>query len=69
MLLTVEDDGCGMSPEFVRDLLFKPFSSTKSKGLGIGMFQSKMIVEAHAGTIKVESEPTKGTRFTVSLPA
>ena len=68
ILLVVEDDGCGMSPEFVKSSLFRPFSSTKSKGLGIGMFQCKMIVEAHQGSIRVESEPGEGTRFQVVLP-
>ena len=47
--LSVADNGCGMSPAFVRASLFRPFQTTKKKGLGIGMFQSKMIVEAHRG--------------------
>lgn len=67
-VLEVEDTGCGMAPEFVRDSLWRPFRSTKSKGLGIGLFQSKMIVEAHRGTIQVESEPGRGTTFRVLLP-
>ena len=58
-----------MSPGFVRDSLFRPFQSTKKKGLGIGMFQSRMVVEAHGGTVQVESEPGKGTTVRVSLPA
>ena len=66
--LSVADDGCGMSPSFLRDALFRPFQTTKKKGLGIGMFQSKMIVEAHRGSIEVESEPGKGTKFGVTLP-
>lgn len=66
--VSVADDGCGMSPAFVRDSLFRPFSSTKKKGLGIGMFQSKMIVEAHGGNIQVTSDLNKGTTFTVFLP-
>ena len=68
ILLTVADDGCGMTPEFVRKSLFRPFESTKKKGLGIGMFQTKMIIEAHRGKIQVESEPGKGTTIRVSLP-
>lgn len=67
-VLSVADNGCGMSPDFLRDSLFRPFQTTKKKGLGIGMFQSKMIVEAHHGNIQVESEPGKGTRFGVFLP-
>jgi hypothetical protein len=58
-----------MTAAFVRDSLFRPFQSTKSKGLGIGMFQSRMIVEAHGGAIQVESEVGAGTTFRVSLPA
>jgi putative PEP-CTERM system histidine kinase len=66
--LSVSDDGCGMSPAFLRDSLFRPFSTTKKKGLGIGMFQSKMIVEAHGGNIQVTSDVGKGTTFSVFLP-
>ncbi len=62
------DNGCGMSAAFLKDSLFRPFQSTKKKGLGIGMFQSRMIVEAHGGSIQVESETGKGTTFRVSLP-
>lgn len=67
-VLSVSDDGCGMSSDFLRDSLFRPFQTTKKMGLGIGMFQSKMIVEAHRGSIQVESEPGKGTKFGVYLP-
>jgi len=67
--LSVSDNGCGMAPEFVRDSLFRPFKTTKKKGLGIGMFQTKMIVEAHHGYLRVQSEPGKGTAFHVTLPA
>ncbi|HTG43200.1 MAG TPA: XrtA/PEP-CTERM system histidine kinase PrsK [Verrucomicrobiae bacterium] len=64
----VADNGCGMSPEFLHKSLFRPFRTTKKKGLGIGMFQSKMIVEAHRGRIVAESKPGVGTTFRVSLP-
>jgi len=66
--LSVGDNGCGMSPGFVKDSLFRPFQTTKKKGLGIGMFQSKMIVEAHRGTIQVKSELGVGTTFRIMLP-
>jgi signal transduction histidine kinase len=68
VVLSVTDNGCGMSAAFLKDSLFRPFQSTKKKGLGIGMFQSRMIVEAHGGSIRVESETGKGSTFRVSLP-
>ena len=67
-VLAVTDNGCGMTPEFLRHALFRPFQTTKKKGLGIGMFQSKMIIEAHGGRIEVDSETQKGTTFRVLLP-
>lgn len=67
-VLLIEDDGCGMSPEFVKDSLFRPFQSTKKNGLGIGMFQSRQIINAHCGRIDVQTAPGQGTRFLVSLP-
>ena len=68
IVLSVADNGCGMSAAFLKDSLFRPFQSTKKSGLGIGMFQSRMIVETHRGTIRVESETGKGSTFQVSLP-
>jgi signal transduction histidine kinase len=67
-VLAISDDGCGMSQEFLNRSLFRPFQTTKKNGLGIGMFQSKMIVEAHKGKIEVESETGKGTTFRIFLP-
>jgi putative PEP-CTERM system histidine kinase len=66
--LSVSDNGCGMTQQFIKNSLFRPFRSTKKKGLGIGMFQSKTIVEAHQGKIYVESELGVGTTFRVMLP-
>jgi len=68
VVLTVMDNGCGMTKAFLNDSLFLPFQSTKKEGLGIGMFQSRLIVEAHGGSIRVESEVGKGSTFQVSLP-
>jgi putative PEP-CTERM system histidine kinase len=68
VVIEVEDNGAGMTAKFIRDSLFRPFWSTKSKGLGIGLFQSKMIVEAHRGRIQVESHPAEGTVIRVLLP-
>jgi putative PEP-CTERM system histidine kinase len=67
-VISVRDEGCGMSASFIERSLFRPFQTTKKNGLGIGMFQSKMIVEVHGGRIAVESEPGKGTTFQVYLP-
>ncbi len=61
----LEDSGCGMDQEFISTKLFRPFSSTKKKGLGIGMYQVKEIVEADGGRLSVESEPQVGTTFYV----
>jgi putative PEP-CTERM system histidine kinase len=66
--LEVADNGCGMTPSFVKDSLFRPFRSTKKKGMGIGMFQARLIVEAHRGKMSVRSEPGVGTTFRVLLP-
>lgn len=68
IVLTVSDNGCGMSPDFLNKSLFRPFKTTKKTGLGIGMFQSKMIVDAHGGKVAVSSEAGKGTTFQVFLP-
>lgn len=68
VVLTVADNGCGMSAAFLKESLFRPFQSTKKNGLGIGMYQSRMLVEAHGGSIWAESETGKGTTFWVSLP-
>jgi putative PEP-CTERM system histidine kinase len=68
LYVRVEDGGCGMTEEFMNNDLFKPFRSTKKRGLGIGLYQCKQIVEAHRGSIGVESAVGKGSIFTVSFP-
>ncbi len=67
-VFAVSDNGCGMSRDFIDRRLFQPFQTTKKEGLGIGLFQSKAIVEVHQGRIEVESEDGKGTTFRVLLP-
>lgn len=69
VVLEVTDNGIGMSDEFIHKSLFRPFRTTKKKGLGIGLYHSKAIVEAHGGRVEVESEPGKGSTFRVLLPA
>jgi putative PEP-CTERM system histidine kinase len=65
---SVRDNGCGMSEEFIEKSLFKPFQTTKKKGLGIGLFHTKLIVEAHRGMLEVNSAVGAGTEFRVILP-
>jgi signal transduction histidine kinase len=64
----VADTGSGMSEEFMRERLFKPFDSTKSAGMGIGAFESREYIHQLGGTLQVRSAPEQGTTFTVSLP-
>ncbi|MEO1047824.1 MAG: XrtA/PEP-CTERM system histidine kinase PrsK [Pseudomonadota bacterium] len=67
--LDIVDAGCGMSPEFVRTGLFKPFVSSKQGGFGIGAFEAREMIKAMGGRLQVESREGVGTRFSVQLPA
>jgi putative PEP-CTERM system histidine kinase len=64
--LIVEDNGCGMDHATMTEL-FRPFRTTKGRGLGIGLYQCRKILQAHGGVLEVESEKGKGTRFTIRL--
>ncbi len=64
---TVADDGIGIDPS-VQARLFRPYFTTKKQGTGLGLFVIRRIVDAHGGTVGVESESGKGTTFVVSLP-
>ena len=67
--IIVADNGCGMSEEFIKNRLFRPFDSTKGNaGMGIGVFEAKQFFENMAGIIKVASTPKQGTVFTIDLP-
>lgn len=67
--IIIEDNGCGMSEEFIKDRLFRPFDTTKGNaGMGIGVFEAKQFFENMAGIIKVTSTPKKGTMFTIDIP-
>lgn len=70
VVLAVADDGCGIPPDHLPKL-FEPFFTTKpvGKGIGIGLSTCYHIIQAHGGEIGVESTPSKGSRFTVRLPA
>lgn len=65
--VTFVDNGPGI-PEELRDRIFEPLFTTRSEGTGLGLTIVKRIVEAHAGTVRVESEPGRGTRVRVRLP-
>ncbi len=67
-VIAVTDQGCGMSEDFIRDELFRPFSSTKAGGFGLGEHEVRLLVAAMGGTLTVESTPGKGTCFTICLP-
>jgi hypothetical protein len=68
LVLSVTDRGCGMSREFINESLFRPFKTTKERGSGIGLYQCKMIVEAHGGKIEVRSREGCGSTFSMLLP-
>ena len=68
MVFEIEDNGIGMDRE-IRERIFSLFFSSKGvKGTGLGLFISNKIVDKHGGSIKVESEPGRGSRFLVRLP-
>lgn len=66
--IEVGDTGQGMSAEFIRDRLFKPFQTTKQAGMGIGAYESRQYITELGGDILVESQENAGTRFRVRLP-
>jgi len=67
-VVEVGDTGHGMSQEFIRERLFKPFQSTKLAGMGIGAFESAQYIRELGGELQVDSQENKGTRITMILP-
>jgi signal transduction histidine kinase len=65
--VTIADSGIGMDAE-TGERIFEPFFTHKAKGTGLGLSVTKRIIEDHAGTISVTSEPGAGTAFTLTLP-
>ena len=67
--VSVGDSGCGI-PEEIRERIFDPFFTTKpaGEGTGLGLDIVRKIIEKHGGRIAVDSEPGRGSVFTVSLP-
>ena len=68
-ILEIEDDGQGMTEDFLRNRLFRPFQTTKSDGVGLGLYSAHQIVRLHRGSIEVRSGPGEGTTVRISLPA
>jgi signal transduction histidine kinase len=66
--LTVTDTGMGMTAE-TREKIFTPFYTGKVRGIGLGLAVTKRVIDAHGGMITVESTPSVGTTFTISVPA
>ncbi|MES2263015.1 MAG: XrtA/PEP-CTERM system histidine kinase PrsK [Pseudomonadota bacterium] len=64
----ISDTGSGMTEEFIRDRLYKPFESTKPAGMGIGAFESREYIHELGGQLDVSSRPQQGTTFRVMLP-
>ena len=68
-VLEICDEGSGMSPQFVRERLFKPFDTTKGNaGMGIGAYEARQLVLAMGGQFEVDSREGEGTRITLRLP-
>jgi two-component system NtrC family sensor kinase len=69
VMIAVLDTGSGIDPE-MKARLFQPFVTTKprSEGLGLGLVFTKQVIEGHAGSIQVVSEPGRGSTFTITLP-
>ncbi|NRR32320.1 PEP-CTERM system histidine kinase PrsK [Oxalobacteraceae bacterium] len=68
-VIELQDSGHGMSEEFIRERLFRPFDSTKTAGMGIGVFESREYLRELGGQLEVRSAPQAGSTFRVILPA
>jgi len=67
--IRISDSGCGMTPGFIRERLFRPFDSTKgSQSMGIGAYQAREYVRELGGQLDVSSSPGEGTMFSIRLP-
>jgi len=68
-VIEIEDNGPGMTAEFVRDQLFQPFKTTKAGGYGIGVYESREYVREIDGRLDVVTQPGRGTTMRITLPA
>ena len=69
VFFSVSDTGPGMTEEFQRTKLFRPFTTTKKKGVGLGLYTCRELVRALGGRVEVQSERGSGTTFRVVLPS
>jgi signal transduction histidine kinase len=67
LVIRVKDTGHGIAPE-IQARLFEPFFTTKAKGTGLGLATSQQIIFEHNGHLVVESQPNKGSTFSILLP-
>jgi len=67
-VVEVEDDGPGMSSDFVRRRLFRPFQTMKPEGVGLGLYTARRILRHHRGDVEVKSAEGEGTRVRLFLP-
>jgi signal transduction histidine kinase len=68
-LIQITDNGAGMTKDFIRDRLFKPFDTTKGNaGMGIGMYESRDFIQSLGGKIEVTSQVAHGTQIAVHIP-
>jgi signal transduction histidine kinase len=65
----VADTGGGMSRHFIEERLFRPFATTKKRGVGLGLYTCREVVRANGGSIEVVSKEGAGTTFRVVLPS
>lgn len=68
IIIAIADTGKGMTEEFLRERLFLPFATTKKKGIGLGLYSCRDIIEQHGGRIDVASKVDVGTEFKIVLP-
>jgi len=65
VFILISDNGCGMTRQFIEQRLFHPFATTKDKGVGIGLYQCKTLIEKMNGKILCKSEPGNGAEFCI----
>lgn len=69
VFFSVTDTGIGMTPDFIEKRLYRPFATTKKKGVGLGLYTCREVVRANGGSIEVDSKEGAGTTFRVVLPS